>query len=77
MAYNDVYFGDSPTFRRNISPPPSRSKNKPNSLPASTGFRFGLLFSSEDVGDMFLRNVVLSLNYVALGPISVFIVPAV
>jgi hypothetical protein len=36
------------------------------SLSASASFMFGLLFDSEDEGDMFLRNVELSLNYSAL-----------
>jgi hypothetical protein len=34
--------------------------------PASTGFLLGVLFDHDDGGDMFLRNVGLSLNYTAL-----------
>jgi hypothetical protein len=50
-------------FRRNISPPFSRSKNKPSKKPARkqvasyAGFFLGVFFDPEDGGDMFLRNI--------------------
>jgi hypothetical protein len=57
------------TFRRNISPTSSRSKNKTNRALLSTcihpGFLLDLLFNPEDGGDIFLR---LSTDYTALYP---------
>jgi hypothetical protein len=53
---NAIQLGDSPTFRRNISPPSSGSRN----TPASPSFLFSLLFDPEYAGHMFLRNVELS-----------------
>jgi hypothetical protein len=50
---------------RNISPPYSGSKNKPNKTSAllSTCFHAGILLSLDpENGDMFLRNVMLNLN---------------
>jgi hypothetical protein len=59
-----VYFVESqPTFRRNISPPSSGSKNKPNKKPALlvtcfySGFFLGLFFDPEEGGEMFLQIV--------------------
>jgi hypothetical protein len=37
-------------------------------LPASAGLLFGLPFSPEDDGDMYLQNISLSPNYLALQP---------
>jgi hypothetical protein len=51
------------TFRRNMSPPSSASKNKLSDKPAwkevssKAGFLLGLFFDPEDGDDMFLRNV--------------------
>jgi hypothetical protein len=65
---------------KNISPPFSGSKIKPNNksaeadgklnYPPFTGFFFGVFFDPENGGDMFLRNVGLSPNYTALKPIT-------
>jgi hypothetical protein len=55
----------SPMFQRNILPYLS--------LPPTPGFLLGLLFDPEDSGDMFLKNVWLSPNYMALQP-QLFIV---
>jgi hypothetical protein len=49
-----VYFGDSLTFWRNISPPSSGSKLR--MLPISVGFLLGFLFDPEDGNNMFFRN---------------------
>jgi hypothetical protein len=74
LGYNAVQSVEShPTFRRNISPPSSGSKNKLSKKPAwkqaastarvllatsfHAGFLLGLFFDPEDGGDMFLRNV--------------------
>jgi hypothetical protein len=54
---------DNRQFRRNISPPPSESKNKPSKKPTlldtcfNVGFLLGFFFDCEGGGDMFLRNV--------------------
>jgi hypothetical protein len=77
-----MQFGDSPTFRKNMSPPSSGSKSKPSRrrqqaegyvmklslTPASAGFFFGVLFDSEYRGNMFLRNLEASSKYMALYP---------
>jgi hypothetical protein len=73
VGYNAVWPVESqPTFRRNLSPLSSGSKNKPSkklawkqaaSHPASlanclhAGFLLRLFFGPEDGGDNFLRNV--------------------
>jgi hypothetical protein len=65
---NAVQFVESqPTFRENISPPSSWSRNKASKIPqreskctppAFTLVTFlDLFFDPEDEGDMFLRNV--------------------
>jgi hypothetical protein len=49
-----------PTFRKNISPSSSGSKNKPSKKLATcfhAGFLLALFFDPEDGSDMFLRNV--------------------
>jgi hypothetical protein len=51
-------------FWRNISPPSSGSKCKPSKKPAAVGFSLALFFYPEDGGDMFLKNVGLSRNYI-------------
>jgi hypothetical protein len=65
-------------FRRNKSAPSLRSESKLSKVPAETcgkrltpasvGFMSGLFFDTEDGGDMFLRNVVISPNYTAIQP---------
>jgi hypothetical protein len=74
LGYNAVYSIESqPTFRKNMSPPSSGSKNKQskklvwkyvasrNSAPLDTWFHtgvlFGLCFNSEYEDDVFFRNV--------------------
>jgi hypothetical protein len=69
LGYNTVQSVESkPTFRRNMSPPSSGSKNKPGAKQGSgssgyschllqAGFFLGLFVNPEDGGDMFLRNV--------------------
>jgi hypothetical protein len=68
-----VWFGDSPTFRKNKSSPFSGSKNKLSMIPAKTGgkvfadtagFLLCLFFNLEDDWYMLIRNV--SPNYTAL-----------
>jgi hypothetical protein len=59
-------------FQRNISPPSSVLKSKPNKKPARCRQQtlFGLLFSPVDGGDNFLHKVDwLSADYTALYPI--------
>jgi hypothetical protein len=65
-VFNAVEFGDSQTFRRNISPPSSERKNKPSKKPASAGFLLGLVFTPEGGSDMVSRNVGLLPNCTAL-----------
>jgi hypothetical protein len=63
LGYNVMYSVESQsTFRRNMSPPSSESKNKPSRNLQScyllhAGFLLGLFFDPEDAGDMFLRNI--------------------
>jgi hypothetical protein len=62
-----VYFGDSPTFQRNIAPLSSGPKSKQSKKLAqaerkksrllNAGLLLGLLFEPEDGGDIFLRNL--------------------
>jgi hypothetical protein len=54
---NATQFRDSPTFRR---------KHSLSLPPACAGFLLGLLFNPEEGGDMFVRNLRLSLSYKAL-----------
>jgi hypothetical protein len=68
-----MYFENSMTFRRKISPSSSASKSKPSKKSAeassklsSASVLFDLLYEHEDGGDICLRNVVLSPNYMAL-----------
>jgi hypothetical protein len=42
---NDVYFGESPAFRRNISSPSLGSKNKPNKKSVEAGDSASRFFS--------------------------------
>jgi hypothetical protein len=63
---------ECPTFRRNISPTSSVSKNKPSKKLAETGYKLitagfllGLLFDHEDRGIMFLQNRGMTPNYTA------------
>jgi hypothetical protein len=60
LGFNAVKSVEShPTFRRNMSPPSSRSKNKLSSARCllHSGF-FQVLFRRKDESDMFLQNVV-------------------
>jgi hypothetical protein len=57
-----MQFGDSPTFSRNIPPPPSTSKSKPSKKPTNAGSRLNLFFDPEEGIDMFLRNTGISLK---------------
>jgi hypothetical protein len=76
LCCNAVWFGEGPTFARNILSSSSGSKNEPSNKlavelslpPASAGLLLGLLFGPEDGGDMYLRNILLSSNYMALRP---------
>jgi hypothetical protein len=50
------------TFRKNMLPPSSGSKNKPSTMVVlatcfHAGFLFGLFFDPEDGGNMFLQSV--------------------
>jgi hypothetical protein len=63
----------NPTFRRNMSPPFSGSKNKPSKILAcylfNAGFFLGVSFNPEVEGDIFLRNVdIYSTDYTKLYP---------
>jgi hypothetical protein len=62
LCCNNVQFGESPMFQRYISPPSSAKQEILSILSAFAGFLLGLLFSPEDGGDMFFRNVGLALN---------------
>jgi hypothetical protein len=53
-------------FVRNISRPSSELKRKPGKKPAESGASWA--YSYEDGGHLFLRNVWLSANYMALQP---------
>jgi hypothetical protein len=55
-------------FRRNMLPPSSGSKSKPNTKPAEAGGKLRLLFVPEDGSNMFLQNIRLSLNCMSLKP---------
>jgi hypothetical protein len=61
-----VYIGDRPTFRRNISPPSSGQKCKLSTKAEAGGSLLDLLFDPEEGGDIFLRNVGISMNYTAV-----------
>jgi hypothetical protein len=58
----------SERLRRNISPPSSGSKSKASKKPGKAGGKLSLLFYPEDGGDMFLRNVGFSPNFMELQP---------
>jgi hypothetical protein len=75
LGYNAAQSVEShPTFRRNISPPSSGSKNTPGKKPAwkqvaRTARLARLVLFDPEGGDMFLRNVHwLSTDYTALYP---------
>jgi hypothetical protein len=61
-SHSGVHEDITPTFRRNISPASSGSRNKPSkrqkvlllTIRFHSGFLLGLFFDPEDVGDMFL-----------------------
>jgi hypothetical protein len=68
LGCNTVYSVENqPTFRRNMSPPPSGPKNKRNKLSMKqvasrlsmlyAAVLLGLFFGPEGGGDMFLQNV--------------------
>jgi hypothetical protein len=62
-------FLDSPTFRSNISPPYSESKRKLSKKLIEIGGKMNQLdinFDPDYGGDIFLRNIRLSPNYMAL-----------
>jgi hypothetical protein len=57
LGYNAVYTVEyQPTFRKNMSPPSSGSKNRPRTC-FHAGFLLSLFFDPRDGGEMFLRNV--------------------
>jgi hypothetical protein len=58
-----MQFGESPTFWTNTLPLSSGLKGKQSKKPAESG---SLLFNPGNGADVFLRNVRLSLNYMAL-----------
>lgn len=67
LGCNVIYFRDSTTFRKQISPPPSASKTKPSKNTAQAGRKHSnavvlldLLSAPEDGGENCLRNVVVS-----------------
>jgi hypothetical protein len=72
VGFETAYFGNSPAFRRRMSPPSSVSKTKPSKKRASgmkaevlsdlAGFVLVLIFNPEDGGDMLPRNVGLFTN---------------
>jgi hypothetical protein len=73
LGCNALYFGDSQTFRRNISTSSSGSKGMPNEKPEEGGgklspddFLLGLFLYPEDGGHIILLNDSLSLTYTAL-----------
>lgn len=77
LAWIDVQFGDSPIFRRKISPPSSKSKckrkqetNRSRSqnirkYPTYGCFLFGLFFKPADGGHILFRNDGRSPKYTA------------
>lgn len=69
FCHNDIS-SDSPMYWRTIplsySGSKSESRRNQHMQEASSGILPGLLFFSEDVGDMFLLNIRLSTNYTVL-----------
>lgn len=63
LGYCTVQFGESPTFRGNMSLPSSRSKSKPNKKPAEVGNKLSR------------RNMPLSLLSASAGSLLVLIWP--
>jgi hypothetical protein len=58
-------------FLRNISPPSSQLKSKPNEKSAEAAYKLSIcfcLFNRGDGGPIFRRNVELFLNYTVLQP---------
>jgi hypothetical protein len=69
LRYNAVQCGGSqPGIQVNISSPSSLLKNKPSRKLCllHADFLFTLLFNPEDRGDIFVRNVDLFADYMAL-----------
>jgi hypothetical protein len=76
LGYNAVKsFESQPTFRRNVLPPASGSKNKSSKLCLHffhSDFILDLFFDHEDGSDMFFINIDrLSADYAALYPTTV------
>jgi hypothetical protein len=70
MGCNFVYFGENPTFERNVSRPSSGQKCKVNQeINRNRQAELFLLIYAENGGDIFLRNVGIPPNYTVLQPI--------
>jgi hypothetical protein len=69
LGYNRMYFGHSPTFRRNILPENIQDRTVSQSIIQQKQVaEFGLHFDADDGSDIFLRNVGLCPNYTVSHP---------